>query len=258
MKIELIPSIDLLQGQVVRLIQGNPRRRIVYATDPVEQALRWAEEGARWLHVVHLDGAFGTEGTRMTWIARLVRETPLMVQLGGGLRTLEDLERAFELGVQRAVVGTMAVRNPAALEAALARFGPDRLVLAVEVREGQLTVAGWREKAGDPIAFAREWAAQGVRWALYTNVMRDGTLTGPDLEGAARVARAAGVQVLVSGGIGALSHIEEAGRRAFPGLAGLILGRALHEGYFTLREAIARLRDLEGENHAAAPFPSAG
>ncbi len=258
MAIELIPSIDLLQGQVVRLIQGDPRRRIVYAIDPVEQALRWAEEGARWLHVVHLDGAFGAGGASAAEVARLIRETPLAVQLGGGLRTLEDLARAFDLGIGRAVVGTMAVRNPAAFEAALARFGPDRLVLAVEVREGQLTVAGWRETAGDPLAFARAWAARGVRWILYTRVERDGTLVGPDLEGAARVARAAGAQVLVSGGIGALSHIEEARRRAFPGLAGLILGRALHDRYFTLREAIARLRDLEGENHATTGFPSTG
>ncbi|GBD08392.1 1-(5-phosphoribosyl)-5-[(5-phosphoribosylamino) methylideneamino] imidazole-4-carboxamide isomerase [Candidatus Thermoflexus japonica] len=258
MAIELIPSIDLLQGQVVRLIQGDPRRRIVYPVDPVERALRWAEEGARWLHVVHLDGAFGAGGASAAEVARLIRETPLAVQLGGGLRTLEDLARAFDLGIGRAVVGTMAVRNPAAFEAALARWGPDRLVLAVEVREGRLAVAGWQELAGDPMAFAREWAARGVQWVLYTSVIRDGTLAGPDLEGAARIARAAGVQVLVSGGIGALSHIEEAKRQAFPGLAGLILGRALHEGYFTLREAIARLRDPEGENRATAYFPSAG
>lgn len=258
MALELIPSLDFLQGQVVRLIQGDPRRRIVYEIDPVEQALRWAEEGARWLHVVHLDGAFGAGGASATWIVRLIRETPLAIQLGGGLRTLEDLERAFELGVRRAVVGTMAVRDPAALEIALARFGPERLVLAVEVREGQLAVAGWQEVAGDPLTFARKWAARGVRWVLYTSVLRDGTLTGPDLKGAAEVARTAGVRVLVSGGIGDLSHIEEAGRHAFPGMAGLILGRALHERRFTLREAIARLRDLEGEDHATARLSSAG
>ncbi|MCS6962852.1 MAG: 1-(5-phosphoribosyl)-5-[(5-phosphoribosylamino)methylideneamino] imidazole-4-carboxamide isomerase [Thermoflexus sp.] len=258
MALELIPSLDLLQGQVVRLVQGDPRRRIVYEIDPLEQALRWAAAGARWLHVVHLDGAFGTGGASAAWIARLVRETPLAVQLGGGLRTLEDLERAFELGVERAVVGTMAVRNPDALEAALARFGADRLVLAVEVREGKLAIAGWREMAGDPLAFAREWATRGVQWVLYTNVLRDGTLAGPDLEGVAEIARATGVQVMVSGGVGDLSHIEEAGRRAFPGLAGLILGRALHERRFTLEEAIARLRDLGGEDRAAARLSSAG
>ncbi len=258
MALELFPSLDLLQGRVVRLIQGDPRRRIVYEIDPVDQALRWAEEGARWLHVVHLDGAFGAGGASALEIARLVRTTPLAVQLGGGLRTLEDLARAFDLGIRRAVVGTMAARDPAAFEAALARFGPERLVLAVEVREGRLAIAGWQETAGDPLFFARFWAAQGVRWILYTNVLRDGTLAGPDLEGAAEVSRAAGVWVLVSGGVGDLVHIEEAGRRAAPGLAGLILGRALLEGRFTLREAIARLRALEGETRAAAQFPSAG
>jgi len=255
MALELIPSLDLLQGRVVRLIQGDPGRRIEYPIEPVEQALRWAAAGARWLHVVHLDGAFGAGGASATGIARLVRETPLAVQLGGGLRTLADLERAFELGIRRAVVGTMAARDPAAFEAALARFGPERLVLAVEVREGQLAVAGWRETAGDPLAFARGWAARGVRWILYTNVLRDGTLAGPDLEGAAAVAQATGAQVLLSGGIGALAHIEAVGRRAVPGLAGLILGRALLEGRFTLQEAIACLRALEGAS-APAPPPS--
>lgn len=256
MALEIIPSLDLLHGQVVRLVQGDPQRRIVYDVDPLEQALRWAEAGARWLHVVHLDGAFGASGGSTPWIARLARETPLAVQLGGGLRTLEDLARAFDLGVRRAVVGTMAARDPAAFEAALARFGPDRLVLAVEVRRGQLAVAGWQETAGDPLAFAQGWAARGVQWVLYTNVERDGTLAGPDLEGAARMACTAGVRVLLSGGIGRLAHLTEVRRRAFPGLAGVILGRALHERRFTLQEAIAHLQEME--DHAAADGDPAG
>ncbi len=258
MDLELIPSIDLLQGRVVRLIQGDPQRRIVYAVDPVEQALRWAEEGARWLHIVHLDGALGAGEARFTEIARIARETPLAVQLGGGLRTLADLDRAFDAGARRAVVGTMAVRDPVAFEAALARFGPDRLVLAVEVRGGRLAVAGWQETAGEPLAFAQAWARRGVRWVLYTNVERDGTLAGPDIEGAARIAQGAGVRILLSGGVGRLDHIEAVKRCTFPGLAGLILGRALHEGRFTLREAWERLRDPFGGRDAAADLPSAG
>jgi phosphoribosylformimino-5-aminoimidazole carboxamide ribotide isomerase len=245
MALELIPSLDLLEGQVVRLIQGDPCRRIVYPVDPLEQAARWAEEGARWLHVVHLDGAFGASGASAAVIARLVREAPLQVQLGGGLRTLADLERAFSWGVARAVVGTMAIRDPASLEAALARFGPERLVLAVEVRGGQLTWAGWQEAAGDPEAFARAWAARGVCRILYTDTLRDGTLAGPDVEGALRIARASGVRVLLSGGVGTLEHVEAAARAAAHGLEALILGRALHEGRFTLREAMARLRPAE-------------
>ncbi len=258
MDLELIPSIDLLQGRVVRLVQGDPQRRIVYAVDPVEQALRWAEEGARWLHIVHLDGALGGGEARFIEVARIARETPLAVQLGGGLRTLADLERAFDAGAQRAVLGTMAVRDPAAFEAALARFGPDRLVLAVEVRGGQLAIAGWQETAGDPLTFAQVWAQRGVRWVLYTNVERDGTLAGPDIEGAARIAQRAGVRILLSGGVGRLAHIEAVKRCAFPELAGLILGRALHEGRFTLREAWERLRDPWGGREAAADLPSTG
>ncbi|HXF69465.1 MAG TPA: 1-(5-phosphoribosyl)-5-[(5-phosphoribosylamino)methylideneamino] imidazole-4-carboxamide isomerase [Thermoflexus sp.] len=258
MTLELIPALDLLQGQVVRLIQGDPQRRIVYPIDPVDQALRWAEEGARWLHIVYLDGAFGVGETSLAGIARIVREAPLAVQMGGGLRTLEDLARAFDLGIQRAVVGTMAVRDPAAFEAALARFGPDRLALAVEVREGRLAVAGWREMAGDPQAFAQEWASRGVRWILYTNVLRDGTLSGPDLEGAARLAQAGGVRVLLSGGIGSLAHIEKIREEAFPGLAGAILGRALLEGRFTMKEALACLRGHERSEHASSELSSSG
>lgn len=256
MALDLIPSLDFLEGRVVRLIRGDPRHRIVYDIDPVAQAQRWAAEGARWLHVVHLDGAFGAGGASAAAIARLVREAPLAVQLGGGLRTLDDLARAFDLGVQRAVVGTMAVRDPNAFEAALARFGPERLVLAVEVRGGQLAVAGWQEMAGDPLAFARAWAARGVQLVLYTRVERDGTLAGPDLEGAAQLARIAGVRVWLSGGVGSLAHIAEVRRRAFPGLAGLILGRALHEGRFTLREAFTCL--YGAGDHATADLPSAG
>lgn len=256
--LELIPSLDLFQGQVVRLIQGDPQRCIVYPIEPLDQALRWAAEGARWLHIVHLDRAFGLGETSLAGIARIVREAPLAVQMGGGLRTLEDLARAFDLGIQRAVVGTMAVRDPAALEAALTRFGPDRLALAVEVREGQLAVAGWQEMAGDPQAFVREWASRGVRWVLYTNVLRDGTLSGPDLEGAARLAQTGDLRVLLSGGIGSLVHIQEIREQAFPGLAGVILGRALLEGHFTLKEALACMRGQERSEHAASELSSGG
>ena len=235
----IFPAIDLRAGQVVRLAQGDPARQTVYAADPVAVARRWQAEGAEWLHVVNLDGAFGDEDEADRPNARALTTllgVGLKVQFGGGLRDEAALRRAFAAGVSRAVLGTAAVENPALVEWALREYGPERLAVGIDAREGQVRLRGWSEEAAiTALELGQRLRQQGAAWCVFTDVARDGLGTGINLAATAELAHATGLRVIASGGAATSADVSQA-RAA--GLAGIILGRALYEGRIDLGKAL--------------------
>jgi phosphoribosylformimino-5-aminoimidazole carboxamide ribotide isomerase len=234
--VDLFPAIDIRHGRVVRLSQGEATRQTVYGEDPVAVAERFTDQGAAWIHVVDLDRAFG-DGENLALVRRIVALVGerVRVQLGGGLRTVALVREGLEQGVSRAVIGTAAAIDPAIVPGAVAALGADRIAVGIDARDGRVAIRGWTETFDlTAEALARRVAGEGVRTVIYTDVARDGMLTGPDLDGARRL-QAAGVDVIASGGIAGASDIRAA-REA--GLAGAIVGRALYEGRLTLAEAL--------------------
>jgi phosphoribosylformimino-5-aminoimidazole carboxamide ribotide isomerase len=234
--VDLLPAIDIRHGRVVRLSQGEATRLTVYGDDPAAAAERFAELGARWIHVVDLDRAFG-DGGNPALVRRIVTRVPpgVRVQLGGGLRTAELVREALEQGVSRVVIGTAAALDPGVIAASVALAGAERIAVGIDARGGVVAIRGWTESAGlTAEALARRAVAGGVRTLIYTDVARDGMLAGPDLDGA-RALQALGGEVVASGGVADVRDIVAA-REA--GLAGVIVGRALYEGRLDLRAAL--------------------
>lgn len=231
---ELYPAVDVQGGRVVRLQQGAADRATAYADDPVAVAREFAEAGARWVHFVDLDRAFGRGDNRE--IARaFLAATSVRVQVGGGLRTEEAIEEMLAWGATRVVIGTKAATDPALVERLLGRHGAERLAIGIDAKAGQVAVRGWTEVFDLTVLdLAQRVKAQGARTVIYTDVARDGMLTGPDVTGARGIA-ALGLQVIASGGVASLDDLRSV-RAA--GLAGAIVGRALYEGRFTLPEAL--------------------
>ncbi len=234
----LFPAIDLRHGQVVRLKQGDPARQTTYSPDPAEAARRWMAQGARWLHVVNLDGAFGeADAANRAALAAILRvSTPrgVQVQFGGGLRSLDDIAAALGMGAARVVLGTAAIENPALVAEAVRRFGARRIAVGLDAREGRVQVRGWQADSGVRLEeAARRLCALGVQTFIVTDVARDGLGTGVNVELAARLRQAGARCIIASGGVRAPEDVQAA-RAA--GLQGVVIGRALYEGAFTLQE----------------------
>ena len=236
---ELYPAIDVRGGRVVRLSQGEAARETSYGTDPVAQAEQFVADGARWLHVVDLDRAFGT-GDNLPVLARLAAALgrQVRIQVGGGLRSLEALRTVLDLGVTRGVLGTAAVTVPALVPQAVAAVGAERVAVGLDTKEGRVAIRGWVETT--PLLatiVCRRVVAEGIHTIIYTDVSRDGMLSGPDLDGA-RTLQALGAGVIASGGVASVADLCAA-REA--GLAGAIAGRAIYEGRFSVAAALAAL-----------------
>ncbi len=232
----VFPAIDLRQGKVVRLAQGDPNRQTVYGDDPAAVAERWKAEGAEWLHVVNLDGAFGDDASLNLQSLISILALGPKVQFGGGLRDETSLHRALEAGVARVVIGTAAIENPALVELAVREFGPERIAVGIDAREGRVRVKGWQEGAGITATdFGQRLRGQGVEWCIFTDVARDGIGAGVNAAATAELARATGLRVVASGGV---NGIEDVRRVRDAGLAGVIVGRALYEGQVRLRDLL--------------------
>lgn len=230
------PAIDLRRGRVVRLRYGDPAQETVHSDDPVATAERWQAAGAGWLHVVNLDGALG-ESTLALDTLRAIAAVGLPVQFGGGLRALDDVARALEAGAARAVLGTLAVQQPDVAGEAVRRFGPEAITVALDARGDQVATHGWQQvSAWTPADLGRRFAALGVIHALYTDVSRDGDLSGVNVESTARLARDTGLSVIASGGVAALDDIRRC--RATGVIAGVVIGKALYSGAFSLEDAL--------------------
>jgi phosphoribosylformimino-5-aminoimidazole carboxamide ribotide isomerase len=233
---DIYPAIDLRQGRVVRLMQGDPNRETQYADDPLHIARRWQKAGTDWLHVVNLDGALDESGRQNLAALERVLTTGLKVQFGGGMRDLDSIRRALDLGVSRTVIGTAAVENPALVETALVEFGPERVTLGLDARDGTVRTHGWKEDTGiTAVEMGQQWAEKGVRWIIFTDVSRDGMGTGLNLDATVELAQVTGMHVIASGGVASLENVQ---RTYEAGLSGVIIGRALYEGHMALEDAL--------------------
>lgn len=236
----VLPAIDLKDGRCVRLLRGDFSAITVFGDDPGAVAQRWLAEGARMLHVVDLDGA--AQGQPVNWRAlESILATGAAVQFGGGLRSIAAIERLLDLGVQRVVLGTAAVADPALLDAALSRW-PERIAVGIDARDGMVAVRGWLETTSVAATdLAREVARRGVRTIIYTDIERDGMLGGLNLEATVALARAVRTPVIASGGVASLDDLAALKAVAHEGIEGVIVGRALYDGRIDPAAALALL-----------------
>lgn len=238
----VIPAIDLKGGQVVRLSQGDPLRQTAYSTDPIAMARRWEEEGASILHMVDLDGAFSGTPQQLSVVAKVAQSIKIPVQLGGGLRSLAALEQAFASGIERAIIGTAAIEDEGFLIEAASRY-PGRIILGIDAKNGKVAVRGW---AANTDLLASDLAIRSADLPLaaiiYTDIERDGMLTGPNVDALRRMAQAARHPIIASGGVATLDDLTRLAKLEPTYIIGALVGKALYEGRFSLKEAIAAAR----------------
>jgi phosphoribosylformimino-5-aminoimidazole carboxamide ribotide isomerase len=233
----LYPAIDIREGRAVRLIQGDYDRETAYDDDPVVAARRWVDGGARWLHVVDLDGAKAGEPINLDHVRRIVAAVDVPVQLGGGLRDSKKVEEAISAGAERVVLGTAAVRDPE-LAAAIAAAHGDRVVVSVDSRSGKVAAEGWTESSDlETAEVVSALTERGVRRFVLTPVEVDGLMEGPDVDSLREVAKATDAELIYSGGVGSLDHLRALAELGLGNLGGVIVGRALYEGRFSIAEA---------------------
>ena len=243
-----IPAIDLMSGQVVRLSRGCADAKTVYSDDPVAVACAFEAAGARRLHVVDLDGAFGGEPANIGVVKQIREAVAMEIELGGGLRTEKSVDRVLEMGIHYAIVGTGALRDRKLVERLANRHG-ERLVVGIDAHDGKVAIEGWVETSDlDAIDFARELEALGVGTVIATDIATDGMMTGPNLESLARLADAVAMRVVASGGIRNVEDLLACRDLGRPNLIGAITGRAIYEKTLILAEAIARLADPSDAN----------
>ena len=232
----IYPAIDLRGGKVVRLKEGDPARMTAYSDDPAEMARRWLGMGAAWLHVVNLDGAFGESDDANRSALEAILKLGAQMQFGGGMRSLDAVENAIELGVSRVVLGTIAIEQPKVVIAALKKFGPEKIAVGIDARDGLVAVRGWKSDTG---ILAKNMALQmrtvGLRTVIFTDIRRDGLGSGLNIAATKELADVSGLDLIASGGVHTLDDVIAA-RDAK--LSGAIIGRALYEGTIDLEKAL--------------------
>ncbi len=235
----VFPAIDLRQGRCVRLRQGRLEAETVFSDDPVAMAEHWVSQGAEWLHVVNLDGAFGQASSNLRVVESMVAAVGIPIQFGGGLRAMVDIEGALALGLARVILGTVAVEEPSLVAEAVQRFGAERIVVGIDARKGNVATHGWQEVSS---VTATELAFQvrelGVERVVYTDISRDGMLSGVNVEATRELARRTGLRVIASGGVSSLDDLRRLKEIEESGVEGVIIGQALYSGALELREAI--------------------
>lgn len=235
----LYPAIDLRGGQVVRLQQGDFARETVFHSNPVEQAKIFAAEGARWLHLVDLDGAKGGRGVNGEVVRRIRAETELQLQFGGGIRSLDQMEMWFTLGIDRLVIGTLALEQPDQLKEAITQFGAERLVVSLDAKAGQVVSHGWLQASGRAVLkVAQEMQKLGVTQVLHTEISRDGMMAGPDVQSVKELVRLGGLQVIASGGICSWDDLTQL---TALGVDGAIIGQAIYTGKLRIAEMMKKV-----------------
>ncbi|HEY9699893.1 MAG TPA: 1-(5-phosphoribosyl)-5-[(5-phosphoribosylamino)methylideneamino]imidazole-4-carboxamide isomerase [Trichocoleus sp.] len=235
---EVIPAIDLLEGRCVRLYQGDYAQSQVFDENPVAVARQWADQGATRLHLVDLDGAKAGHPVNQAAIEAIVRAVEIPVQVGGGLRDRQSAADLLALGVQRVILGTVAVEQPD-LVAQLCQEFPDRIVVGIDARNGKVATRGWLETSEvEAVTLAQQMADRGAAAIIYTDIHRDGTLQGANLEALRELATAISVPVIASGGVSSVSDLMQLLRLEAIGVTGAIVGRALYTGAVSLKEAI--------------------
>jgi phosphoribosylformimino-5-aminoimidazole carboxamide ribotide isomerase len=233
----LFPAIDLRGGRCVRLMQGDYDREIVFDIDPAEAAAKWADAGARWLHVIDLDAAKAGKPVNLESIARIRDAVDIPIQIGGGIRTEAHIAEMLDRGVNRVILGTVALRNRDLVIKAAGRWG-DAIAVALDARNGKLAASGWVEQTEvDALDMARDMNAAGIRYFIFTDIHRDGTFEGPNLAALREMVLELDGRIISAGGVGSLADLDAI---ALTGAYGAITGRALYDGRLDLAEAVAR------------------
>lgn len=239
----LFPAIDIRNGRCVRLTEGKFECETVFAEDPAEMAVRWAAAGAEYLHVVDLDGALAGQSSNTEVIKRILAKVKIPVQVGGGIRTLANIENMLALGVTRVILGSVAVRNPELVREACQKF-PGQVVVGIDAKNGEVAVEGWGIGGGiGAEELAKKMAAVGVEHIIFTDISRDGMLAGVNVEATAELAKASGIKVIASGGVASLADIKALQAREADGIEGCIIGKAIYTGALDLKEALAALKE---------------
>jgi len=242
MTFTIYPAIDLRNGRVVRLQYGDPDRETVFGDDPAAMGQKWIDAGTEWLHVVNLDGAFDEKGSANWSALPQITQLDAKVQFGGGIRALADVERALDAGVNRVILGTVAIENPELVMEAIAKFGADKVVVGIDARDGEVKTRGWVKGTGtSPADLGIQMKERGVQTIIYTDISRDGVLTGVNAEATAQLAQATGLNVIASGGVATLADIANCHALAPQGVSGVITGRAIYDGRIDLAEAFTSL-----------------
>ncbi|MBM7096904.1 1-(5-phosphoribosyl)-5-[(5-phosphoribosylamino)methylideneamino]imidazole-4-carboxamide isomerase [Bacillus sp. H-16] len=240
----IYPAIDMRGGKCVRLLQGDYDKETVYGDSPFDMAKTFAEEGAEWIHMVDLDGAKEGAPVNHGHVTRAAKELDARVQVGGGIRTLEAAAAYLDEGVDRVILGSSAISDPAFVQEMLRTYGGDRVVIGIDARDGYVATHGWLEtstvKAED---LALELASHGAKWFVMTDISRDGMLNGPNVDAIANLGSMTGKNVVASGGVSGLKDLADLKARASEGIEGAIVGKALYEGRFTLKQALEEVAD---------------
>jgi phosphoribosylformimino-5-aminoimidazole carboxamide ribotide isomerase len=235
----IIPAIDLREGRCVRLVEGRLDQETIYSDDPVAMALSWQQQGAEYLHVVDLDGAFAGAPKNLAIIKNIIAAVDIPVEVGGGIRNLEAIEELLGSGASRVVLGTVAIRNPELVQEACQKFG-EGIVVGIDAKNGKVAIQGWGitvEKTA--LELALEMKKLGVQRVLFTDIKRDGTLQGPNLEATGDLARKSGLKVIASGGVSVLEDLKELKKLEVDGVDSVIMGKALYAGTIKLKDALA-------------------
>ena len=233
----LIPAIDLKNGRCVRLLQGELDSETVYSDDPAAMACSFEDAGAKRLHLVDLDGAFRGKGKNLDSIHSILKSISIPVQLGGGLRTADDVERMLKLGVSSVIIGTMAVKNPDIFEDIIKRYSSEQIILGIDARNRKVAIEGWQEGTEIyDVDFALHWKKVGIQRVVFTDIARDGMLSGPNMEALRNFARGTGLKIVASGGISSMEDLEQLKTLEEDGVDQVISGKAIYEGKLDLKE----------------------
>ena len=239
----IYPAIDIRGGRCVRLTEGRFDAETVFADDPAEMALKWAGLGAEFLHLVDLDGALAGEGRNVPVIERILQSVNIPVQLGGGIRNLETIEKLLALGVTRLILGSAAVKNPQLVEEACKKY-PGHIAVGIDAKNGDVAIEGWGKGSGVAATeLAKKMAAYGVETIIYTDISRDGMLSGVNVEATAALARVCGVPIIASGGVASLEDIRRVKAVESDGVQGCIIGKAIYTGAVDLKAALALAKE---------------
>lgn len=235
----VIPAVDIKDGRCVRLLQGRMEDETVYSDTPWEMALRWQKEGASVLHIVDLNGAFEGRGVNDPVVRDIIERVDMLTELGGGIRDMTRIDSLLAMGIGRVILGTAAVENPRLVREALDRHGPEKILVGIDARNGMVATRGWAVDGGRPaVDLGLEMKALGIERIVYTDIARDGMLTGPNIAETERMARETGLMVTASGGVSSLDDIRALKRIEPSGVDSVITGKAIYEGRLDLKEAI--------------------
>jgi len=234
----IFPAIDIRDGKCVRLFKGDFAQETVFSDKPAEMAQKWESQGAEFLHLVDLDGALAGKSCNLDTVNDILAAVNIPVELGGGIRTLENIDEVLALGVRRVILGSVAVRNPALVKEACAKYG-DRIVVGIDAKDGIVAVDGWGVSGDVEVtALAKEMKKAGVKTIIYTDISRDGTLAGVNVEATAKLARESGVNIVASGGVKSTADIEALKPYEKDGIEGVIVGKSIYMGTLDLQQAI--------------------